>query len=367
MKTPPAQIQPARVQIVIPARNEQDSIGRCLESLAGQQGISFTITVVDDGSSDRTAAIAQSFAGVRVIGAGEPPPGITGKGNALIVGAAAAGAGAAGADAKWLLFTDADTFHYPGSLAAAVAEAEGRGVDLLSYSPDQETGSLAELALMPVVFADLVRTYSPERVNDPADPTVAANGQYILVRRGVYEQLGGHRAVADKILEDVELAKIFKESHHPIWFRQGAGLVSTRMYRSFRAMCEGWTKNLVLLFQNPLRLAALRGLEFLVIVGLAAVAVAGAITKDYPMPGIAAAAGVLLYLAFLNRIRRAHFPWTANLMSFFGLPLFTTLLARSWIHSRVRGEVTWKGRTYSHSVTESAAGSSITSDSKLES
>src|SRR5262249_46424420 len=286
---------PAEVQVVIPARNEQDSIGRCLESLTGQQGISFAITVVDDGSSDRTAAIAQSFAGVRVISAGEPLPGITGKGNALI-------RGAAGAEAKWLLFTDADTFHYPGSLAAAVAEAEDRVVDLLSYSPEQETGSLAELALMPVVFSDLARTYPPTRVNDPFDPTVAANGQYVLVKREVYEQLGGHRTVADKILEDVELARIFKESHHPIWFRQGVGLVRTRMYRSFRAMCEGWTKNLALLFRHPLRLAALRGVEFLAISGLAVTAIVAAVGKD---PRLAAAAGtgsVLLYLLFLHRI-----------------------------------------------------------------
>src|SRR5216684_6255605 len=140
---------PATVQVVIPARNEQDCLGRCLESLVNQQGIEFQITVVDDGSTDRTRAIAESFAGVLVLAAGEPPAGVMGKCNALIVGAK-------GASAQWLLFTDADTYHYPGSLAAAVSEAETRGVDLLSYSPEQETSSWAEMTLMPIVFADLV-------------------------------------------------------------------------------------------------------------------------------------------------------------------------------------------------------------------
>ena len=79
-----------------------------------------------------------------------------------------------GSTAEWLLFTDADTFHYPGSLAASVREAEERKVDLLSYSPEQETVAWWELAVMPLVFADLVRTYSSEKINDPADPTVAA-------------------------------------------------------------------------------------------------------------------------------------------------------------------------------------------------
>ena len=128
--------------MIVPARNEEDCIGRCLESLVAQQGISFQITVVDDGSTDRTRAIAESFPGCGCYAASEPAPGVMGKCNALITGAA-------GSTAKWLLFTDADTFHYPGSLAAAVKEAESRNVDLLSYSPEQETATWWELAVMP--------------------------------------------------------------------------------------------------------------------------------------------------------------------------------------------------------------------------
>src|SRR5262249_48654666 len=150
----------------------EDCISRCLASLVSQEGIDFRVTVVDDGSTDRTRQIAESFPGVRVLSAEEPAAGVLGKTNALI-------GGSRGSTAKWLLFTDADTVHYLGSLAAAVREAEERKVDLLSYSPEQETVSLAEKALMPVVFADLVRAYPPERINNPADPAVAANGQYI--------------------------------------------------------------------------------------------------------------------------------------------------------------------------------------------
>ncbi|MGE5321858.1 MAG: glycosyltransferase family 2 protein, partial [Actinomycetota bacterium] len=306
------------VQVIIPARNEEDCIGRCLESLVHQQGIERRITVVDDGSTDRTRAIAESFPGVCVISAGDPDAGISGKSNALM-------AGAAGATASWLLFADADTWHYPGSLAEAVREAEERGVDLLSYSPEQETGSWYDTVLIPVVYAELARTYPTVRVNDPQDPTVAANGQYILVRRAVYEALGGHKAIADKLLEDVELARLFKQSNHRIWFRYGAGRVRTRMYRTFAAMWEGWTKNLVILFRHPLRLAALRMLEFCAITVLAAAFVL-LLAKSRPAEaGIAGVAAASLYALFLLRIRRAHFPWTANILSFFGLPLFASL------------------------------------------
>jgi len=348
------------VEIIVPARNEQDCIGRCLDSLTKQQGIGFSITVVDDGSTDRTREIAQSFPGVRVIAAPEPVPGDSGKCNALIVGAA-------GATAKWLLFTDADTFHYPGSLVRSVAEAEQHGVDLLSYSPEQETASLGERALMPVVFAELARTYPPQRVNDPRDPTVAANGQYMLVRREVYASLGGHRAVANKILEDVELARIFKVSHHGIRFRQGAGLVSTRMYRDFRSMCEGWTKNLALLFRRPLALAAWRGLEFAAIAGLLITSAICMVRGDSRAALAMLVLGAGIYSLFLLRIRRAHFPTIANLLAVLGLPLFAILLVRSWLHAKVHGAVTWKGRIYRHYAPAGAADSSIRKGFEAES
>jgi len=333
------------VQVIIPARNEEDCIGRCLDSLVRQTGISYQITLVDDGSTDRTRAIAESFPGVRVISAGEPQRGLSGKCNALI-------RGVEGASAEWLLFTDADTFHYPGSLAAAVTEAEEGGVDLLSYSPEQETGSWYERMLMPVVYAELTRVYPTEKINDPADAAVAANGQYILVRRSVYQGLGGHLAVADKLLEDVELARLFKQSNHKIWFRFGEGRVRTRMYRSFAALWEGWTKNLVLLFPHPLLLAGLRGLEFLAIVALAVSSAILAVNKSGTAAVWMGGAAVLLWGLFLFRIRRAHFSWGANLLSLFGLPFFASLLIRSWLHSRVRGAVTWKGRKYSNIAPE---------------
>src|SRR5579859_3658983 len=347
----PATQPEVTVHVIIPARNEEDCLGRCLNSLVGQKGIDFRITVVDDGSTDRTRAIAGGFPEVQVLSAEEPPPGVMGKCNALITGAS-------GSTAKWLLFTDADTFHYPGSLAAAVREAEERGVDLLSYSPEQEVRSFAERILMPLVFADLVRTYPPERVNDPQDPTVAANGQYILVRRSVYEELGEHQCVADKLLEDVELARNFKVNSYRIWFRFGGGLVRTRMYRTFAAMWEGWTKNLVVLFRHPLWLAAWRSVEFVVIALPLVTAVLGLANDDAFVGWVGLAVTVFFYLIFLARLRKAHFRWSANLLAFLGLPLYVSLLVRSYIHSHRRGAVTWKGRTYRPSAPQRAADSS---------
>jgi glycosyltransferase involved in cell wall biosynthesis len=132
------------VTVIVPARNEEACLGDCLQSLVGQIGVSFEIIVVDDHSTDRTREIARTFAGVRVISPGPLPDGWTGKNNAVV-------AGAQEARGEWLLFTDADTVHLPGSLSRSLAEAKEHGVELLSYSPEQIAVTFWEMAILPVV------------------------------------------------------------------------------------------------------------------------------------------------------------------------------------------------------------------------
>src|SRR6266851_2642448 len=256
------------VSIIVPARNEEACLGACLKSLVAQTGIPFEMIVVDDDSTDRTAEIARSFPGVSMIQAGRLPDNWTGKNNAM-----AAGAKAAHTKAKWLLFTDADTVHQPGSLARAVAEAEQHAAALLSYSPKQEVYGFWEKPVMPVIFAELATTYPPQAVNNPASPIAAANGQYLMISRETYDAVGGHATIAADLLEDVALARLVKRSGRKIFFRYAPDAVRTRMYRSFAQLREGWTKNLALLFPRPRGLALLRMAEFLLIVGNLATAI----------------------------------------------------------------------------------------------
>ncbi len=159
-----------KVSVIIPARNEEANLERCLRSLVVQKGVSFEILVVNDASTDRTRAIAESFTRVRqcpfialnqflvdvqVLDAPQPlPEGWTGKANALVAGEAAA-------RGEWLLFTDADTEHLEGSLAAAVAEAEEHQADLLSYSPEQLLTGVRQQLVMPLIFGELASTVQP--------------------------------------------------------------------------------------------------------------------------------------------------------------------------------------------------------------
>jgi glycosyltransferase involved in cell wall biosynthesis len=325
---------PPKISIIVPARNEESCLGACLASLTAQTGVPFEVIVVDDHSTDCTREIAASFPGVRVLQARPLPPGWTGKNNAVTTGALAA-------LGEWLLFTDADTVHLPGSLARSLEEARKNRVALLSYSPEQIVEGFWEKAVMPVIFAELASNYRPAEVSDPRSPAAAANGQYLLITREAYDAVGGHAAVSTSLLEDVALARAVKQSGRKILFRYGGDAVRTRMYRTFPQLREGWTKNLALLFPWPGWLAAWRGLEFFLVTACLAFIVVAISRRDYLHAILYAVLPVFTFL----RIRRAHFSWHATALAFFGLPLFSYLLLRSKM-AYGRGDVSWKGRTY---------------------
>ncbi|MBZ5646772.1 MAG: glycosyltransferase [Acidobacteriia bacterium] len=351
--------RPARsplVSVIVPARNEEACLGDCLRSLVAQVGVDLEIIVVDDGSTDRTREIAGSFAGVQVISAGELPAGWSGKCNAVWAGAQAAGG-------KWLLFTDADTEHLPGSLARSLQEARREGVALLSYSPEQEVRGLVQWTAMPAIFAELASVYPPRDVCDPASSAAAANGQYLLIAREAYDAVGGHQAVSSSLLEDLELAKLVKASGRRIRLRYGKGLVRTRMYRDTASLVEGWSKNLALLFPRTGGLAVERLAEFIAIVAGVVIGawalthrgdVAGSVsTRELVLGAVGIA--VLAWLRVLKRVTRAHFGITAQTLAPLGLPIFSYLLLRSRFYYRWRRSVTWKGRAYCPSIPQSSS------------
>jgi len=339
-----------QLSVIIPARNEEDCLGDCLRSLVSQSdetwqlGRDWEILVIDDGSTDRTgsiaAAIAAEFAGVTVMPAPSLEKGWTGKANAVWAGAKAA-------HGAWLLFTDADTIHEPGHLSRAIVEADRHQAAMLSYSPRQLVTGFAQRALMPLVFSELSVAYPPARVSDPESSLAAANGQFLLVRRDAYFANGGHEAVKDAVLEDVELARIFKRRKLGLRFRYAPDAVATRMYRSFAAMFEGWTKNLALLFGNPLSLAAWRILDLLLLFGLP---ILTWVLYQRNLLPILVWALVLIWIRnlwrFYRRVAKSNFPFADCLITPLALPLFALLLYQSWFHHTVTKRVSWKGREY---------------------
>jgi GT2 family glycosyltransferase len=232
-----------RVTAIVPARNEAGTISACARALAGQAEVA-EILVVDDESADGTAGMVRGLMAeipkLRLVESRGLPVGWLGKNNAAWRGACEAGS-------RWLLFTDADTKVLPGAVARGLLVAEEVGAALVSFSPEQVTEAWYEKALIPFVFCRLAKRFSFAEVNDPASGAAAANGQFLMIRRDVYDAIGGHGGVAGMVLEDVALARNAKVAGYRIWFGPGAGVARARMYRSFGAMWEGWKKNLYLL------------------------------------------------------------------------------------------------------------------------
>ncbi len=348
----PRPAAPLELSVIVPARNEEANLPACLETLVAQDedifalGRDWEILVVDDHSDDRTGAVAAEFAarlpGVQVLPAPAlelrgPQRAFTGKTNACWAGAQAAGG-------RWLLFTDADTRHEPGDLRRALHEAGRNEVALLSYSPRQVTTGLAQCVLMPLVFSELASTYPPAKVNDPADRTAAANGQFLLVEREAYFAVGGHRAVGRSVLEDVALASNLKRAKYGIRLRYAPEALSTHMYRGFGDMVEGWTKNLALLFPQALRMALWRLLDVLLLLLPLLLWLLPYLVTWQRVAILALWARTLL--RFYQRVARAHFPVLESALSPLGLPLFIYLLLASFVRHRVAHTVSWKGREY---------------------
>ena len=338
--------------VIVPARDEQDCLEACLQSLVSQSeeifalGRDWELIVVDDHSTDRTAEIARGFSGVALLPAAQLDPGWTGKANAVWTAARRA-------RGRWLLFTDADTVHQPGSLRRAIHEAQRHKAGMLSYSPSQIVKGLVQRTLMPLVFSELSVAYPPAKVSDPAQRIAAANGQFLLVEREAYRRLGGHPSIADKVLEDVELAVLAKRRGIGLRFRYAEDALAARMYRSTRALLEGWEKNLALLFDNPLVLAGWRVIDIVLLFGLPVLTIilsnAHFAVHSIQWLGagwVLALLWVRTLFRFYARVAKSNFSFGNCALAPLGLPLFIWLLYRSWFQHRILRRVTWKGRSY---------------------
>lgn len=343
--------------VIIPARDEEVNIEGAVRSLLTQEGVR-EIVVVDDESSDRTPEILSMLAGqfpsLRVLRAGKLPAGWLGKTHA-------ASEGAQISSGDWLLFTDADTRHLPGSLTALRARAQSEGADLLSISPDQEVKTWWEKAVIPLVYVELARLFRFEDVSDPRSPIAAANGQYMLIRREVYDTVGGWSAVRGEVLDDVALARRVKGAGFKILFLPGAAWARTRMYRRFSEMWRGWTKNLFLLCGSNrkviaatvLRLAILICLPFALLIILAVAAISVGLLEA---PGAASgfiagtAACIAVIFILLRRYRREltsqGFSGGFSVWLVPGAMLLSLILLNSLWTWRRGGGIEWKGRIY---------------------
>ena len=239
---PDAPEEPPPVSICVPARDEAAVIGDCVRGLLAQDYANIReLIVVDDRSSDGTADAAVAAADgdprLRVIAGDGPPEGWMGK-------SAACWRAQQEAVGDWLLFVDADVALHPRALSVAMGAARHHGAQMVSWLGQLVSRSFWERVVMPFI-ADLIAVFSPlAKVNDPDCDDCLANGQFILISRQAYDDVGGHETIRASVIDDVSLGREVKHnSVHRYVLLQSLGLMRTRMYDSLGAIWRGFAKN----------------------------------------------------------------------------------------------------------------------------
>lgn len=325
-----------RVAVLVPARDEAAVIGPCLDALRVQRQLAdFTVTVLDDGSTDATAAIVGALARtdrrVSLVTGAPLPAGWLGKPYACAQLAAAC------PDAGWLVYVDADVVLAPTAVASAVAAAMEYAVDLLCPFPRQLADGPAERLLQPLLAWSWL-TFVPLRWAERSQrPSLAvATGQFLVVRRAAYDRAGTHGAVRAAVLEDLALARAVRRTGGRTTVADGRDLAQCRMYCGWSQLREGYSKSLWSAFGSPLR----------------ALLVLAALGAAYVLPAVAALAGSRLALAgYLAGVagravaarRSGSRAWPDSLWHPGSVVLVGWLAIRS-LWQRRHATLTWKGR-----------------------
>ncbi|MET8527601.1 glycosyltransferase family 2 protein [Micromonospora sp. NPDC005172] len=335
------------VAVLLPLRDEATRVTPCLRALLAQRGVpGLRVVVLDDGSTDGTADVVRAVAGddprVTLLSGVTPPPGWLGKPHACWQLATRADP-----DATALVFVDADVVLAPHAVAAAVTELRAARVTLLSPYPRIVVATAADRLVQPLLQW-LWLTFLPLRAMEcsPRPSLAAAGGQFLVVDRAGYTAAGGHAAVADKVLEDVELARAVKRAGGRIALADGSRLATCRMYDDWPQLRDGYSKSLWASFGHPSAAAAVVAALLLLYTAPPLVALGFAWTA----PRVSMVALIAYLLGVAGRALTARATggqwWPDALAHPVSVVVLGWLTLRSY-HLRKRRRLTWRGRPVS--------------------
>lgn len=339
----------APLTVIIPARNEAHNIEACVTSILATGYRHLEVIVVDDRSTDDTAARVTRLTTLpgngdrlRLVRGAELPPGWFGKQWALVQGVRAARPG----KSDLLLFADADTRHTPELIPRAVAVLKQEKVDLVSTLPRQAMDTFWERAIQPHVFFALgLGVGDFRRLNRTRTYWRGiANGQFILTPRKTYEAVGTHEAVKHTVADDLALAQAYIKSGRDIFLVHATEYMTTRMYTSLREIVEGWSKNLASgapQMMPPFKVVRALFPWVMWVPNLAWLVPPGLLAITGSLPWLAVVLCSLVIWGVVYAAERAPL-WYA-----FIYPLGAAVLTGIMIRSAVRGKrIEWRGRVY---------------------
>jgi chlorobactene glucosyltransferase len=329
------------VSVIVPTRNEERSIARCLESLLRQGYADYEVVVVDDESGDATAGIVAALAAheprLRLVSGVPLPDTWLGKPHALSQGAAVA-------RGEILILTDADTVHSRESISWAVTNLQDHQADILSGYLRQEYGSLGESIVVPTMYAMmlLVPLFLLPRTKSPG--LAFAIGQFVAVRREALTAVGGFEAIKDSIVDDMSMATRMKESGYRNVFLDAKRVAACRLYSGYRDAFRGIERSIYsAVGGRPLTVLAISAIVLGLIVGPALWALVSIARIE--IPGALVAVSVVLFA-----VQWALVVWDRNVpfSAFVLYPLvflnLIVILAASMLDTGFGPGVDWKGR-----------------------
>ena len=338
------------LSVIIPARNEAGVIERCVRSILASSYAPLEVIVVDDRSTDDTAAIVERIAAtdprLRLVHGQALPEGWYGKPWACVQGLRAS-------KGELLCFTDADTTHAPELLARSVGAMEAMGATLFTVMPAQTLLTWSERLILPQFFYLLAAKYHPGAVNRATSPRDAiANGQYILMTRAAYESVGTHERVKHEVAEDLALGQEVLKSGGRIRMVYALDLMATRMYTDWAHLREGFSKNLFMGSRRSLEGHPILRLIVPYFVGIVFVTwivpPAALLLQAFGVPfwahGPALVATVLAFVFWVMFSIGIGVPfWWGLLYPLGALGALDIALRSAWRGSR---KIEWKGRVY---------------------
>lgn len=343
------------VSVIIPARNEEKYIEKCVASLLDQDTDNYEILLIDDNSTDSTVKILKELEAnpkIRVFRAGTKPEGWIGKNWPCYVGYI-------NAKGKYLMFTDADTIHSKNSIRDSVRTLVDEDLDVLTAVPKLKYPNLIVKLVLPILSIFMFSRYSPMRVNDPKAKIGYLFGSFFVITRDCYERVGTHEAVKSEIVEDGALGKKLKEEGFKLKMFRGENLLEALWARDFRTLWNSLKRLIIPLYFTDQKNSVLMTLGIFLLMGfpllvtlyslLALAIYPQARWSFYWLLSLSMACVIIIFVANYYQLKKAK---THSTLYFLGAPVGCIIVSFAFVWSiltsRNNGKVTWRDREYNY-------------------
>ena len=338
---------PPLVSVLIPARNEESNIGRCIKAFLKQDYKNFEIVVLDDNSSDDTynivKKISSSIKNVRVVKGKPLPSGWLGKNFACHQLSRVA-------KGDYFLFTDADTWHHANSISSSMAALLNNDLDAICPFPKQIMITIHERMTATFINFAILLFMPLALIRKSKNPLFCTGiGQYLLFKREAYFGMGGHAVVKGKILEDVQITKKSKAAGYNYMIFDGSKILSCRMYKNFKQVFNGFSRFLFSAFDYNAYMMGIAVVFFVLLFLLPNILfVLGLLLYHWPREILIL---IIIQIAIVSLIRliialRFKEKMFDILLSPLAIVYIVIIAINSFIQSRFGNGIYWKGRTY---------------------